>query len=432
MPQHRLTHKTLRALKPGAKEQVLGDGGGLWLRVLPQTSGGAFNFYYRFSFNGKERRYNCGSYPETTLAQARQRRDRARELVSQGLDPVEQDATEKAANTASQARQKAEKTVEELFYDWKAVYLAAHRNDGGKDVENLFKRDVFPEIGAVKARKATLQDVVRVIDRILRRNARRTANLALSSMRQMFRHGMGRGIVDTDPTLAMTKKQAGGTASPVTRNLSLHEIGELAAKLPGSGLPARLQAALWLLLATGARVGELSASQWTHFNRSTATWGIPAENSKNGRAHVVHLSKFALKQLDVLEDAREGDYVLAGRNPGTPLNDKTLTKAVRDRIRPTPLAGRTDKTGSLTLSGGEWSVHDLRRTFASRLGDMDVAPHVIERCLNHVQGGIVKVYQQQEYLPERKAALDDWGIALGKLTKPAKTSRKKPLPLAKS
>ena len=78
MPHNRLTHKTLRALKPDTKEQVLGDGGGLWLRVLPETSGGAFNFYYRFSFNGKERRYNCGSYPETSLAEARTRRDRAR------------------------------------------------------------------------------------------------------------------------------------------------------------------------------------------------------------------------------------------------------------------------------------------------------------------------------------------------------------------
>ena len=122
---------------------------------------------------------------------------------------------------------------------------------------------------------------------------------------------MGRAIVDTDPTLAMSNKQAGGTATPVERTLSAAEIKELADKLPGSGLSSRLQAAIWLLLATGARTGELSKSAWSAMDLKTKTWLIPAHDAKNGRAHLIHLSKFALKQVKVLKEFNEGNFVLS-------------------------------------------------------------------------------------------------------------------------
>jgi integrase len=74
------------------------------------------------------------------------------------------------------------------------------------------------------------------------------------------------------------------------------------------------------------------------------------------------------------------------------------------------------------LSGGEWSPHDLRRTMASRMGDLGIEPHVIERCLNHIQQGIVGVYQRQEYLAARKAALMMWGEKIEALTSKATQS----------
>ena len=103
------------------------------------------------------------------------------------------------------------------------------------------------------------------------------------------------------------------------------------------------------------------------------------------------------------------------------MSDKALSKAVRDRIREVPLKKRTAKAQALMLSGGEWSPHDLRRTMASRMGDLGVAPHVIERCLNHIQQGIVGVYQRQEYLLERKAAFQLWGTTLENILDPSRT-----------
>lgn len=103
MAENKFTDKQLRALKPTDREQNVGDGGGLWVRVLPASKGGTINFYYRFTSQGRERRYNCGSYPATSLAEARKNRNRARETVRLGLDPVikeEQDRRTAAANQA--------------------------------------------------------------------------------------------------------------------------------------------------------------------------------------------------------------------------------------------------------------------------------------------------------------------------------------------
>lgn len=416
MAENKLTDRHLRNLKPSDIEQAIGDGGGLWVRILPISKGGSINFYYRFQFGGKERRFNCGSYPETSLAQAREKRNTARSLVKSGVDPVFKEENDRIARTTAQAMERMEKTVTDLFEDWKRVYLSAHRRDGGAAVEAAINRDVLPVIGSLKAKDVRLPHVVQVIDRILERNARRTANMVLSLMRQMFRHGLGRGIVETDPTLSLTKKQAGGKESPVERNLTFDEIKALHVSLGNCGLPVTMQAAIRFLLATGARVGELLNARWSDIDQSNATWTIPAANSKNGRPHLIHLSAYAKKQLAYLKIGRPGPFLMNGIKPNTSMSDKSISKAIRDRIRSVPLQRRTPHTQSLLLANGEWSAHDLRRSMASRMGDLGVEPHIIERCLNHVQQGIVGVYQRQEYMKERKAAFDKWGRKLSSLS----------------
>ncbi len=412
MAENKLTDKHLRKLKPNDYERVVGDGGGLWIRVLPVSKGGAINFYYRYEIGGKERRYNCGTYPATTLALARTRRNSARTLVKSGIDPSLKDESDRAARAAAQALEQMEKTVSELFMDWKWVYLSAHRKDGGKEVEATIRRDVLSQIGHMKAKDVKLANVVHVIDKVLNRGARRTANLVLSLIRQMFRHGLARGIVETDPTVALSRSQAGGKEKTADRNLSMGEIAELRNKIPAARLHLKFEAAIWLLLATGTRVGELLKAKWEHIDFDEKIWTIPSVNSKNRRIHHIHLSHFAITQLRKLHDHRSGPFLLNGRDSEKPISDKSLSKAVRDRIREEPLSKRSSKSMTLLLSGGEWSPHDLRRTMASRMGDLGVEPHVIERCLNHIQQGIVGVYQKQEYLSARKAAFEVWGQQL--------------------
>ena len=419
MAENKLTDKALRALKPSDREQVIGDGGGLWVRVMPTDKGGAINFYYRFLHQGKEHRFNCGSYPETTLAVARKLRTAARNDVKAGISPLDKLVLERDAAAAAIAIKKAEKTVDQLFEDWERVYLSIHQKDKGAFTKAAYNLDVKPVLGDLRARDVRLPHVVQVVDRILERGARRKANLVLSLMRQMFRHGLGRGLVDTDPTLGLTKKQVGGKESPVNRNLSEAEIQELRRLLPTCGLSDRMQAGLWLILATGVRVGELLNTTWDEVDEDAGLWRIPAENAKNHREHLIHLSAFAKRQLTIIGAVRSGPFLFPGQKPELPISDKALTKAVRDRIRPVALKKRTPQSATLVLSRREWTPHDLRRTIAIRMGYLGVEPHVIERCLNHIQQGIVGVYQRQEYLSERRSAFDRWGNKLDELTQQA-------------
>jgi len=92
---------------------------------------------------------------------------------------------------------------------------------------------------------------------------------------------------------------------------------------------------------------------------------------------------------------------------------------VRDRQRKSPLKKRSSKPGSLILSNGEWRVHDLRRTMATRMQGLSVLPHVVEKCLNHKLEGILAVYQKDLLLPERKAAFDTLGAYLDRHANPS-------------
>ena len=118
---------------------------------------------------------------------------------------------------------------------------------------------------------------------------------------------------DLRPTLGISKKQAGGKETPVERNLSEAEIKELNVKLNRSGLHPRMMTALRLILATGARVGEITKARWAEIDLTNNTWTIPADNAKNGRLHLIHLSDYALVQITTLKEYRSNSYLLKFR-----------------------------------------------------------------------------------------------------------------------
>lgn len=419
MAERLLTEKHLQAAKPDANRDVyLTDGGGLYARVLAgyETREKRIAFQYRYKIDGRTRYFPCGTYPHTSLAEARRARDTARKRRDQGIDPLGEQRRSRAERRAKEQADALEKTVRGLFEDWERRYLKGKWKDAGALARQFLESDVLEHIGSVRARDVTRAQVVEVIDRVTDRGAKRKANAVLSLLKQMFAWGLARGVVETDPTHGLKREHAGGTEKPRERNLSPDEITDLAKRLPNAKLPLRVQAALWLLLATGARVGEFTKAQWSEFDLTGNTWEIPAERSKNGKPHIVHLSGFALDWLKRLAEAGTGRLLFEGRSAGTPVSEKWIGKCIRDRQRTKALRGRTKKTGVLLLDGGEWRIHDLRRTMASRMGDLGIAPHVIEKCLNHALEGILRVYQHQEYLPERRAAFERWGAELARLS----------------
>ena len=148
-----------------------------------------------------------------------------------------------------------------------------------------------------------------------------------------------------------------------------------------------------LLALTGQRREEVAQMQWDEVDEVTWTWCIPAERSKNGRAHIVHLSEQA---LEVIRRCPRNNALVFATVRGNRAQDFGKHKARLDQ-----LAGVTG-----------WWLHDLRRTLVSGLARLGVPPHVADKILNHQSGtisGVAAVYQRHEFLAEQKQALEIWG-----------------------
>lgn len=172
-------------------------------------------------------------------------------------------------------------------------------------------------------------------------------------------------------------------------------------------------------------MGELLRAQWTDIDLGRGEWHIPAQNAKNGRAHLVHLSDFALDHFAELRDLQEGEWVVGGRVSGNPADQKALARLVKDRQRVEWLPGRTEPLNkrttkhaqALAFPNGAWTPHDLRRTAATLMQELGVLPSVIEKCLNHSEPALIRrTYQRAEYLPERREAFAQLGAHLARLT----------------
>lgn len=167
------------------------------------------------------------------------------------------------------------------------------------------------------------------------------------------------------------------------------------------------EAAIWIMLSTCCRVGELSQARWEHLDLAKQTWFIPGSNTKNAKDHNVFLSDFANAQFQALKILTgNSDWCLPARDDRGHVCLKSITKQIKDRVRHEPLSNRTKATGALLLSGGAWTPHDPRRTGATLMGELGVMGEVIERCLNHVeQNKLKRIYQRHELKAEQR---DDW------------------------
>lgn len=409
-----LNDKQIRGAKlpEGARTARLSDGGGLFLRL---HAGGLKRWAFRYRIGSKEHWVDLGVYPETTLAHARQKAADLTTQRAQGRDPVAERAEAKREASAAAAAARARMTIQELFDRWCKVELS-QRKDGGAETARGIAKDALPLLGGMYVDTVKRKDVARVLDAVAERGARRMANRLHSELRQMFRFAVGRGVIELDPTDKLPKP--GGRETVRTRVLTDDEIRQLARRLEAGALPRHVTLAVYIMLATGVRVGEVSKAEWRRVDLDAGTWTIPAEHTKNGNEHTVYLSEFATGKLAELRSMTGGTgYLLPGRDGGC-FDDKTITKAVKDRQRSGAGLAKRKASDELALPGGPWTPHDLRRTAATMMGSLGVRPDVIERTLNHVEPNrIVRTYQHQELKDEQREAWRILGERLDLLTR---------------
>jgi integrase len=304
-------------------------------------------------------------------------------------------------------------SVAQVFERWRADALGG-RKDGGESVRRSMAKDVLPTLGTMTADAVRRGQVVAVLERIVERGSARQAGCVLADMRQMFRWAVTAGLINSDPTATLRKADFGGAPQARRRRLSDAEVAELAAKMRGARLARHVRHAIWLMLATGARIGEIANARWSDIDMDARTWTIPEAYSHSGRAHAVPLSDFAMRHLCPDGEIRRSEiWVFPGRYASEALSPKALGKQIRDRQRGSHIRGRASGTTTLLLAGGAWTPLDLRRTAAALLAEMGVRPDVIGACLDHaVRGDAQRAYHRLPTLEERREALQRLGERL--------------------
>ena len=402
---NRLTDRAVRLAKPTDKEQALADGAGLWLRVQPAHKGGAKSWYYRYSYNGKPKRLALGAYPAVSLAEAREACAARRRVLARGIDP----ATVRAGEGG---------TLRELVDDWMAAVVVRSRKDGGAKLRRQLDADVLAGFGQMAVSSISVQNVAAWVGAVAARGAAQAAGRLLTDIKRMLDWAARTGRIEYNPAALLKPRDFGAAlGASRDRNLQFAEIAELARQMPAADLSERNQALLWMLLATGVRTQELRLARVSEFDIDAREWRIPAEHVKTGIAHVVHLSQFALHQLDVLMRSAVGGLLVPGRGGRAPVSDHYIRTMVGRRVDKRRLDRRRNEAlGSLLLQGGPWTPHDLRRTMSSRMRQLGVDYDVVEACLNHVNNTVGGVYQRYDFMHERRAAFDVWGQALAALS----------------
>lgn len=444
---HRLTQKTLEALTVNDAGKRLNDGGNLRGKVRISQAGKVSVFFvWRYSLEGQTREFHCGTWPKTSLADIRAVRNDARSRKDKGGDPaleiqlqrMERHIHRAAAISALQrqkedlAAYRARMTVMDAFSLWNQLILTQRKDQA--EINRAWNKDVFPVIGSLAVADISRAHITRILDTLLSRGARRLATRTLGELRQFFGYAISRNFCESDPTQRLKKEDFGGKATERDRVLSELEIQVLARQLPQANLYRPTEIAIWLMLATGCRIGELTAARWEHLNWTSAVWTLPT--TKNGRPHTIALSPFATRLLDELRGLHaDTEWLYPNRENTGPLDSKAMTRQVHDRQRATALRNRTQASGALILPGGAWTPHDLRRTAATLMGDLGIRPDVIERCLNHVEPNrIQRTYQRQKLEQEQadawrllgerlelliKTATDPQNIIIGSFTRVA-------------
>lgn len=470
---HRLTALALKKYaEDAAATSPLHDGGGLYLRKrdaslhwvlrLTDPATGAQQWHRLFPDDP------MGVYPHKSLADARAEAKRLWATRSDGVDPRAERRrrieAERQANDETRLAAERRLTVRKLFDRWATIDLAPRtstdgrrlgRKDGGAYARSQFERRVFPKIGDMAVEDVKRGALIDLLDTVKAEGKLRTANVLLTDLKQMFRFALTRDLVVRNPLDTVSKRDVGGTHFERDRVLAIDELRMLDKALPASGLQPRFVCAVWIILATGVRVGELLGAAWADTHRKPAelkpaadksdvklgyvdlarkTWHLP--ETKNQRDHTIHLSAFALAHFKTLYELREAEpsnssNAVAWAFPNTaltgPVGSKSLGKQLSDRQREPSrrLQGRTKDTSALVLPGGRWTAHDLRRTAATMMAGMGISGDVIDECLNHmIESRVRRTYIRDRRFSEQQKAFDSLGRRLaGLLAMPSATSQ---------
>lgn len=379
----------------------------------------------------QKQRVVIGQYPDLKLGDARKKAGVVMQAAQDGEDPHR---VAHAADLAPESRDSVRQVVER-FID----QHAKKKNRDWKKTEGIFNLDVLPEWGNRSIKAIKRRDVIELLDKAAARTSDVSANRVLAHVRKLFNWCLEKMVVEDNPTIGIKPP---GKEQSRRRILSAAEVVAFWHACDKLGHP--FGTIFKLLLVTAQRRDEVGSMRWRDIDRERGIWTVPREIAKNGEPNEVPLTALALALIDAspISDRKGKDApALTTNGNGLALDAADATDPVLDPggyVFPAqngsgkPASGyskakeRVDTAMAAKFAeddlpaADDWWLHDLRRTAASRMAELGVAPHVIERVLNHVTGtqaGVAGIYNRYGYLPEKRIALELWAGYIGKALK---------------
>jgi integrase len=344
-----------------------------------------------------------GNYPDISLSDARKLAAEKRVEVDKGADL----ATKKRLAKIERAQANSFRELAEDYMTRAAPSLSIKYQS---EIRRYLNKDILPRIGGIPAKEVTPADIVVMIERISERS-QASARAAFTMVSSMFDHGVGKHLVTGNPCALLNVSAIIGKERTPRARVSLNDdqLRAFLGALPALGKENGL--ALKIILATGVRKGELSKARWDHIDLDVGLWRIPPENQK-GRQRTKGSGKDFVIPLPAL-------VVGWFRELSTLACDSPMVMPARHRTGAETINHSTFNTALSKLPAGIPRVtpHDLRSTARSHLAALGVNIIVAERCLNHALGGLVAIYDQHDYMEERRRALNLWAAKLEALEK---------------
>jgi len=377
-----LTDAQVRRIKPLEKKKRYSDEKGLYLEVTP--SGGRF-WRLKYRFNGRESTLTIGSYPETSLAQARRTRDEARVQLYKNIDP-------NAVKNSRLQDADENKLFKVLAMEWMEDRKAVIKEATYLRDLSVFEKDIFPALGNMPIDQIKGKDVLACAKKIEARGAQEMAKRSIPLTGRIFRFAIRKGLIENDPTPHLHEALKPRKVKHMAR-LDISEFPPFLERMDRYHGNPVIKTALQLMTLTFVRTAELRLMEWSEIDFENKLWRIPAEKMKMALPHLVPLSTQAIELLkNVLPLTGRKQYVFYNHSTAKPMSSNAILCVIR------------------TMGyNGKMTGHGFRGLASTTLHEQGYMHDAIEIQLAHRVGNTVsQAYNHAQHLEYRTKMMQDW------------------------
>jgi len=382
-----LTNTEVKQAKSKEKIYTLSDGGGLQLRIKPNGSK-LWLFDYHRPYTKKRTSLSFGAYPALSLANARSKRDAAKELLAKDIDPKEYRDEESRLNEAAHSN-----TLKHVAAQWLEIKNSKVSANHAEDSWRSLELHIFPTLGKVPIHKITAVKAIETIKPIAAKGSLETVKRLCQRFNEVMVYATNTGLITANPLTGIGK----AFQSPIKQHLptlSPEQLPTLMKTLSIASIKITTRCLIEWQLHTMVRPSEAAGTRWDEIDIDSGLWNIPAERMKKKKSHTVPLSPQCVELLELMKP-------ISSRSEFVFPSDRNLKKHTNAQTANTALKRMGfDK---------QLVAHGLRALASTTLNEQGFDADIIEAALAHTGNNEVRnTYNRAEYIQRRTLLMNWW------------------------